>query len=122
MEQRILVVAWHTKPGYLLEPVVCQIAHDALRLSVWRAGGIAFACRVTPTDTRMVIHVPPGHDPGLHIEWVRAAARFAVARMSAGAPPAWDDAYTYSWVRGARVASEITACLMHDVPWYPQPH
>lgn len=114
MEQRILVVSWQTKPGHLLQPVICVIARDALRLSVWRAGGIAFACRVTRTDTRMVIHVPPGHDPSLHIEWVRAAARFAVARMSVGAPPAWDDAYAYYWVSGVSVAAEITACLMLD--------
>ena len=116
MEQRIFVVTWDTQPGHQLSPAVCQIASEALRLSVWRAGGIALACRVTPTLTRMVLHVPHGYDPHLHVEWVRAAARFAVARMTHGTPLPWNPTYTAYPVSGVSVASEITACLMLDMP------
>lgn len=111
MAQRIFVVTWDTQSGHQLLPAICQVAGEALRLAVWRAGGIALACRVTPPTTRMVVQLPSGHDPCQFVEWVRAAARFAVARHTNGAPPRWDDAYTYYAVTGVMVTAEITACF-----------
>lgn len=119
MEQRIVVVTWNTQTGHKLIPAVCQVASEALRVAVWRAGGIALACRVTQIMTRMVIQIPAGHDVGQFIAWTRAAARFAVARTTNDAPPPWEEAYTYYAVSGVMVADEITACL--TLPPQPPP-
>lgn len=118
MARTVLVVAWQMQPGELLALPLCHIAHDALRLSVWRAGGVALACRVTPYGVRMVIECARAHDDGQLVAWVRAAARFAVGRYS-GTVPLWDDVYTAYRVSEAAVVAEITACWHMHAPYVP---
>jgi hypothetical protein len=111
MEQHIVVVLWTTRLEHPLSATAWQIANEALCVSVWRAGSRTLACRVMPEITHMMIQMPAGQQTTQLIEWVRAAARFAVVRATAGISPCWEDAYTYSVVDGLMVVEEIIAPL-----------
>ena len=110
IERRVLVVAWDDTSLADAECEWMVVAKEALRLSVGRIGCIALGCRVTPVGVRLVIQCNDQHDPGALIEWVRAAARFAVTKYL-GYGPQWDAPYRFAWVSGPAVAEEITACL-----------
>ena len=114
MEQHFVVVSWTTRLERPLSATACQIANEALCLCVWRAGGSALACRVTPTMARMVIQIPAGCAANQFIVWVRAAAHFAVKQATAETSPWWDDVYTYARIPCITVATEIATCLTMD--------
>ena len=113
MEPYTVVVSWTAQLECSLSTPAYQIARDALCLSVWRAGGSALACWVTPTLARMVIQIPAGCDADQFITWVRAAASFALI-CAVGTSPCWADAYTYTRIPCIMVATEIAACLIMD--------
>ena len=120
MELQTIVVVWTTHAPDFLPPDACQVVCDALRVSAWRAGGSVLACRVTHNSTRMVAQIPVDHDTRQFIVWVRAATRFAVARVTNGPLPQWDDAYTYYGVNAMMVADEIAHCFtMPPIPAVP---
>jgi hypothetical protein len=110
MERRVLVVAWDDTSLSADESEWIVVAKEALRLSVGQIGCIALGCRVTTVGVRLVIQCNDQHDPGELIEWVRAAARFAVTKYL-GYGPQWDAPYRFAWISGPAVAEEITACL-----------
>ncbi|MCX6015176.1 MAG: hypothetical protein NT020_06250 [Chloroflexales bacterium] len=110
MVRQILVVAWDDTSLSGDDTEWMVVAKEALRLSVGRIGCIALGCRVTKVGVRLVIECNNQHDPGELIEWVRAAARYAITRYL-GYGPQWDAPYRFAWISGAAVAEEITACL-----------
>lgn len=110
MERHVLVVAWDDTSLSANDSEWMVVAKEALRLSIGRIGCIALGCRVTTVGVRLVIECNDQHDPSALIDWVRAAARFAMTKYL-GYGPQWDAPYRFAWISGATVAAEITACL-----------
>ena len=109
MERRILVVRWTMQAEGEVPREQLRVMTEALRLSVWRVGCIALACGVRPQHIRMVIECNDTHDPHQLIEWVRAAARYAITCYS-GVMPSWAEAYEWQWVERGCAGQEIMAC------------
>ncbi len=109
MDRRILVVAWEMQASCEVPYEQLQMMTEALRLSVWRVGCLALACRVRAAHVRMVIECNGTHSPEHLIEWVRAAARYAVTCYSGCMPP-WAETYEWHWVTRESAGQEIMAC------------
>lgn len=87
-----------------------DVAAEALRLSVWRVGCVALGCRVSEAEVRLVIQCDDRHDPRELIDWVRAAATFAISCYT-GFAPDWDAPYQYEWVSPERAGVHIMQCI-----------
>ncbi|MFZ9859264.1 MAG: hypothetical protein ACO3F2_13130 [Roseiflexaceae bacterium] len=109
MERRILVVSWAMQAEGEVPRERLRVMTEALRLSVWRVGCIALACGVHPHSIRMVIECNDTHEPQHLIEWVRAAARYAITCYS-GIMPVWAESYEWQWVARGCAGQEIMAC------------
>jgi hypothetical protein len=118
MSDRLLCVTWPQS----LESVPCEstlrrVIREALRLSVWRVGCVALLCRVEAHQVCLIVRCRTTHAPEQLIEWVRAAARFAVTAYAGWSPP-WDTPYTYRWMASADLHHELSA-IMHPIPVTP---
>jgi REP element-mobilizing transposase RayT len=109
MERRILVVNWAMQAEGVVPREQLRVMTEALRLSVWRVGCIALACRVRSQHIHMVIECNDTHEPHQLIEWVRAAARYAITCYS-GVMPVWEEPYEWQWVERGCAGQEIMAC------------
>jgi len=115
MKRRVLCVQWPEGFGMLPRGEdYATVAAEALRLSVWRVGCVALGCRVNATEVRMVIQCDGRHEPQALIDWVRAAAAFAISCYT-GYAPEWDAAYHYEWVAADSAGVHIMQCF-GDVP------
>jgi hypothetical protein len=111
MERRVLSVHW--PEGFGLLPRghdYATVAAEALRLSVWRVGCVALGCRVSSAEVRMVIQCDDRHEPQALIDWVRAAAAFAISCYT-GYAPEWDAPYQYEWVTTECAGIHIMQCM-----------
>ena len=115
MKRRVLSVHWPEGMGMLPRgDDYATVAAEALRLSVWRVGCVALGCKVSAAEVRMVIQCDDRHEPHALIDWVRAAAAFAISCYT-GYAPHWDAAYAYEWVAADCAGVHIMQCIA-DAP------
>ena len=111
MQRRVLSVQWSDGLGILPRGEdYATVAAEALRLSIWRVGCVALPCRVSEAEVRLVIQCDDRHDPRALIDWVRAAATFAISCYT-GFAPDWDAPYHYEWVSPERAGVHIMHCV-----------
>jgi len=111
MSEPLLWVAWpHSRAPESGEETLWRVMREALRLSVGRIGCVAVLCRVDAHHVCLIVRCRTAHSPEQLIEWVRAAARFAVTAYS-GWAPSWDAPYQYRWVMPADLHHEIRSTL-----------
>lgn len=115
MKHRVLCVQWAEGFGLLPRGTdYATVAAEALRLSVWRVGCVALGCRVNAAEVRMVIQCDDRQEPQALIDWVRAAAAFAISCYT-GYAPEWDAPYHYEWVAADCAGVHIMQCIA-DAP------
>ncbi len=123
MSEQLLWVAWPHSLGMVpSDSSWWRVMREALRLSVWRVGCVAVLCRVDAHHVCLIVRCRATHSPEQLIEWVRAAARFAVTAYAGWEPP-WDTPYQYRWVAPADLHREIRSTMQavphgdHERPW-----
>lgn len=110
-ERRILEVCWPDGMGVLPRGHdYAQVAAEALRLSVWRVNCVVLGCAVCPGEVRLVIQCGGNDEPRALIDWVRAAASFAISCYT-GYAPDWDAPYHYEWLAPECAGVAILRCL-----------
>jgi hypothetical protein len=115
MNRRVLCVQWAEGLGMLPRgDDYATVAAEALRLSLWRVGCVALGCKVSSAEVRMVIQCDDRHEPQALLDWVRAAAAFAISCYT-GYAPEWDAPYHYEWIAADCAGVHIMQCIA-DVP------
>ncbi|MFM2032831.1 MAG: hypothetical protein RLZZ297_1596 [Chloroflexota bacterium] len=111
MERRIFEVTWQDGLGDVPRgPQYAAVVDEALRLSVWHVKCVVLGCSVTASEVRMVIQCGGSAEPHALIDWIRAAAAFAVSCYT-GYAPQWDAPYHYAWLAPECAGVAILRCM-----------